>query len=166
MIKQFTIKIPDEPGLSTFNLGLTETYTYEGPEVISTLVDIGSGNLEGMNPEAYNPEFCMVVDVNADEFTEVAYFIYNEYREMGDEPPKEQEYESIELENGDIYYNPINLDLNDHYVIRYDREDSCFVFYPKAMSTVNAISLNLGDKIAKFNFILNNELTKYLINLM
>jgi hypothetical protein len=160
MIKQFTIKVPDEPGLSTFNLGLTETYTYDGPEVISALIDIGSGNLEGMNPESYNPDFGMVVDVNANDFTEVAYFIYNEYRERGDEAPKEQEYEVIEMENGDIYKKPINLDLNDHYTIIYDHEESCFVFNPKAMSTLNILSLDIGDKISKFNFILNNELSK------
>jgi hypothetical protein len=161
MIKEFTIKIPDEPGLETFDLGLTQTFSYTGPEVISALVDIGSGNLEGMNPEAYNPDFCTVIDVDAEKFPEIAYFIYNEHRELDEgELPKEQEYESIEMENGDIYQKPINLDLNDHYTIRYDHEDSCFVLEPKCMSTINVVSYSLMDKVSKFNFVIGNESTK------
>lgn len=122
MKKSFTVSIPDELWLDTFEKNKELTLEYEGPETIDVFVELSTGGVfQGDIPEVYNQDNYAVVTLNANDHPDIAYWLVNKL-------PLEREYASITNVDGSTY---VGLDssvaaLRDYFSLNYDVENKKF----------------------------------------
>lgn len=114
MQKQFSIEVPDEIWVNSWEDSRTETYTYDGPETVYALIgttnDIHTVSLEEPQdiPAGYS-----VVAVNADQYPERAQMIVETFTEH------EYTFEDEENFDGSIYERITNPRLQDYFELTY-----------------------------------------------
>jgi len=120
MQKQFTVNIPDELWVDSWEDELTATYTYNGPENFYLGVDdnnsilyIKHGDLDSeaepfTEEEAAKYNWHVTVDANVNP--EFAWFLYHQDEE-------EYVHEDIVNHNGSIYQKITNPALREYYTL-------------------------------------------------
>jgi hypothetical protein len=127
MIKEFTYQIPDDLYVEGITGNKTVTYTYDGPEKFSVLVN-SDGIVYEVDPnpdELTSKSLEELVEIDANKTPEVAYFFGHFLLKTF-----EHEYEFNEevMDNGDIYRFPKNPILWDVYYVLYNRDSSEWEF--------------------------------------
>jgi hypothetical protein len=144
--------MPDELYIDSFKEGKEILLTYDGPEHVNVLVDKVYNMISGLNPETFDQDSFNLIEVDAEEFPEIAYFLLNS------SDSHEYEYEDEIMENGDIYKKVLNPTIHDAYCIVYDSENELFKL-DLIVKTIeeNFVNLNLAYIKNKLNFVLSNE---------
>jgi len=122
MIKEFTYPLPDELYIEGVSGKITGSFTYDGPDSITVFLE-ESGEIRYIEPritDDMDPNLIKQIDPEKDS---AAAYLLNHY--FLDDISRQYEFEDIEMENGDIYKNPINPDLTDAYelVYNFDKEE-------------------------------------------
>jgi hypothetical protein len=152
MKKSFSYPLPDELYVESFELGKKFSAEYDGPEILKVLINKMSGEIQGVDPESYDPVYFDVVEVDSRKTPEVSFYILN--------PTFEHLYEYVEetLVNGDIYKNITNPTLRDAYNLYYDFHKSKFVFDLIVKTCPeNYLTGQLFAIRSRFHFIKTNE---------
>jgi hypothetical protein len=117
MIKEFTYPLPDELYVEGVSGKIKGTFTYDGPELITVFLE-DSGAIRYIEPritDDMDPNLIKQIDPEKDP---AAAYLLNHY--FLDDISHQYEFEDIEMENGDIYKNPLNPDLTDAYELFYN----------------------------------------------
>jgi hypothetical protein len=122
MIKEFTYPLPDELYIEGVSGKIKGSFTYDGPDSITVFLE-ESGEVRYIEPritDDMDPNLIKQIDPEKDS---AAAYLLNHY--FLDDISRQYEFEDIEMENGDIYKNPINPDLTDAYelVYNFDKEE-------------------------------------------
>jgi len=122
MIKEFTYPLPDELYIEGVSGKIKGSFTYDGPDSITVFLE-ESGEIRYIEPritDDMDPNLIKQIDPEKDS---AAAYLLNHY--FLDDISRQYEFEDIEMENGDIYKNPINPDLTDAYelVYNFDKEE-------------------------------------------
>jgi len=127
MEKQFTIKVPDEIWIDSWETGKTETYTYVGPESIKVLVettdefDIVEWTENEFDRDIRHNE--KVIEFNVtDENVSIAHYIVTN--------PADFEYEEREVINhdGSLYLEVLHPPIQDYFDLLFKSGD--FILEP------------------------------------
>lgn len=117
----FKYALPDELYVEGVSGKLEGTFTYDGPEIFNVLID-ELGNVIQIDVSSDYPiESDFIKTINSSEQPEVAY-MFAHYFQESDEIILSETVDEV-MENGDVYKKPINPDLKDAYVIKYDIEN-------------------------------------------
>jgi len=121
MQKVFSIEIPDEIYINSWENNLTASFTYDGPETVYAV--ISNDSLINVSIDPYESDSAFVVDsekytileINAETDTKLAHIIH----EMKND---EYEYEYVDTTNhdGSTWAEITNYRLKDYYALRYD----------------------------------------------
>lgn len=121
MQKVFSIEIPDEIYINSWENNLTASFTYDGPETVYAVISTDS--LIGVSVDPYESDSAFVTDtekytileIDAETNTSLAHIIYEmknyEYA---------YEYEDITNHDGSTWAEITNYRLKDYYALRYD----------------------------------------------
>ena len=152
MIKTFSYRMPDELYIDSFKEGKEILLTYDGPEHINVLIHKVYNTISGLNPETFDEDSFDLIEVDAEKFPEIAYFLLNS------SDSHEYEYEEEIMENGDVYEKVLNPTIHDAYCIVYDSENELFKL-DLIVKTIeeNFVNLNLTYIKNKLKFVLSNE---------
>ena len=127
MIKQFTYPVPDDVFVEGISGKRTVSYTYEGPEKFSVLVNSEGlvyqvePNIEELTEKAIEE----LVEIDANKNPEVAFFFGHNILETFD---YKYEFDEEVLDNGDVYKFTKNPLLWDVYYVLYNIETSEWEF--------------------------------------
>lgn len=130
MQKQFTINIPDERWINSWENNLTLTKTYIGPSKFYAPVDLETNNLLGVYFENTpteapytNTEKFSIYEIDADTDAAIAQLIQetinDEYRAT-----YIREFEDEVLHDSSTYAKTTNPMVSDYYRLQYDTETS------------------------------------------
>ena len=126
MQKQFTVSIPDERWIDSWDSNLTLTKTYTGPSKVYAPINLELNSLVGVyfdssptqgpyaNTDNYN-----LYEIDADTDTAIAQLV----QETVDDEYKLnyiREFEDETLHDGSIYAKTTNPMVSDYYRLRYD----------------------------------------------
>lgn len=117
MITTFNYPLPDElyvEGISGKNIG---SFTYDGPDTIIVLLDQFGGILDIDPCVTQDTDQNMVKQIDPKKDPAAAYMVSHYFV---DSIPHEYIYEDVEMENGDIYKNPLNPSLLEAYELFYN----------------------------------------------
>lgn len=141
MQKVFTIDIPDEIYIDSWENGRTASFTYNGPEMVYAVIVSDSQTLAETSIEpfpedsVYNiqTEKYTVLEISAETNTALAHYIC----EINDTTPYQYQYIDVENHDGSIYAEPTNYRLKDYFSIIYniDLETPILEITPIYMST-------------------------------
>lgn len=116
MQKEFTINVPDELWVNSWENNSTATYTYDGPETLYVRLrnenDICEVSGDALTPSE-SREF--VVTVNANNYPERARLLQERYMGLFEE----YTYENVNNPDGSVYTKITNPRLDDYYEISY-----------------------------------------------
>jgi hypothetical protein len=126
MQKQFTVSIPDERWIDSWDSNLTLTKTYTGPSKLYVPINLELNSLVGVyfdssptqGPYA-NTDNYSIYEIDADTDTAIAQLI----QETVDDEYKLnyiREFEDETLHDGSIYAKTTNPMVSDYYRLRYD----------------------------------------------
>lgn len=153
MIKNFSYPLPDEIYINSFTENKKISLRYDGPEKINVLVDKNINNICGIDPETYDHDIYNLIEVDANEYPEICYFLLNSPNNNGNIV-----YEDEIMENGDIYKKNINPTIHDVYEIVYDKETNTFKLdLIVKESNDNFLTSSLDQIKNRLNFIILNE---------
>lgn len=141
MQKVFTIDIPDEIYIDSWENGRTASFTYNGPEMVYAVIVSDSQTLAKTSIEpfpedsVYNiqTEKYTVLEISAETNTALAHYIC----EINDTTPYQYQYIDTENHDGSIFAEPTNYRLKDYFSIIYniDLETPILEITPIYMST-------------------------------
>lgn len=113
MEKSFTINVPDELWVDSWENNTTATYTYNGPETIYVLVDKATHSISTVAESADDleatTEYQEVVAVNANNYTAIAHYL------VGISSEYEYTYETVTNHDGSTYEQISNPSLKDYF---------------------------------------------------
>jgi hypothetical protein len=126
MQKEFTVNIPDERWIDSWDNNLTLTKTYTGPSKfyapinleLNTLVGVYFDSIPTQGPYA-NTESYTIYEIDANTDTAIAQLV----QETVDDEYKLnyiREFEDEVLHDGSIYAKTTNPMVSDYYRLRYD----------------------------------------------
>lgn len=176
MEKQFTISIPDERWIDSWEANLTLTKTYSGPSKFYAPIDLKLNTLVGVYFESLptdgpylNTEKFNIYEIDANTDTAVAQLILeitsDEYKQN-----YVREYEDEILHDGSIYAKTINPMLTDYFRLTYDTATEKVIPEPIFTDNWRIPQLDLVDQkldLLKYNRdnIAFSEVTLSKINL-
>lgn len=122
MQKVFSIEIPDEIYIDSWENNLTASFTYDGPETVYAvishdmdLIDISIDPYESDSAFVIDTEKYTILEINAETDTKLAHIICelknNDYQ---------YEYVDITNHDGSIWPEITNYRLKDYYALYYD----------------------------------------------
>ena len=159
MQKEFTINIPDERWIDSWDNNLTLTKTYIGPSKFYAPVSLETNTIVGVyfetmpTTEPYiNIEKFSIYEVDANTDTAIAQIILettnNEYKQN-----YIHEFEDKVLHNGSIYAKPTNPMVSTYYRIVYDTETTKLIVQPILSDTWQLPQLDVvNQKLAILNY--------------
>lgn len=120
MEKTFTINVPDQLWVDSWENNKTETYTYNGPETLYVLIDDVADTVLYSSTEEIevldgDSNFVIEIDATNDEQVAVAHY----FNTLGSE--HEYTYEDETNHDGSIYEKITNPIIHDYFDIDYDR---------------------------------------------
>lgn len=136
MQKEFTINIPDERWIDSWDNNLTLTKTYTGPSKFYAPISLETNTVVGVYFETtpttgpyVDIEKFSIYEVDADVDTAIAQVILettnNEYKQN-----YIHEFEDEVLHDGSIYAKPTNPMVSNYYRIFYDIEATKLILQP------------------------------------
>lgn len=136
MQKEFTINIPDERWIDSWDNNLTLTKTYTGPSKFYAPISLETNTVVGVYFETtpttgpyIDIEKFSIYEVDADIDTAIAQVILettnNEYKQN-----YIHEFEDEVLHDGSIYAKPTNPMVSNYYRIFYDIESTKLILQP------------------------------------
>ena len=141
MQKVFTVDIPDEIYIDSWENGRTASFTYDGPETVYAVISSESQTLGETSLEPFPDDSVYIIDaekynvleISAETDTALAYYIL----ESMDNTPYQYEYIDVENHDGSIFAEPTNYRLKDYFEIIYDidLETPILKIIPTYMST-------------------------------
>lgn len=123
MQKQFTVNVPDELWVDSWETELTATYTYEGPQyfyialdnITNQVYDIKHGNLEN-EAEPFSEDevakYDYILTIDAEVNPEVASALYMHEHDQ-------HEFEDVTNHDGSIYKKITNPCLKDYFTVLF-----------------------------------------------
>jgi hypothetical protein len=128
MEKTFTINIPDERWIDSWDNNLTLTKAYSGPSKFYAPINLELNDLVGVYFESapttgpyVNAEKFSIYEIDADTDTAIAQYILET---TNDEYKSNyiREFEDEELHDGSIYAKTTNPMISDYFRLEYDSE--------------------------------------------
>lgn len=160
MQKEFTINIPDERWIDSWENNLTLTKTYIGPSKFYAPIDLETNNLLGVYFETTptqspytNAEKFSIYEIDADTDAAIAQLI----QEITDDEYKLsyiREFEDEVLHDGSIYAKTTNPMISDYYRLEYDTEISKIVLEAIVNDSWHIPQLNIVNQkldVLKYN---------------
>ena len=156
MQKQFTVNVPDELWLDSWENQLTASYTYEGPQYFYIAVDGNNsrGAIKDTEPftedEVAKYEYVLTIDAKVNP--EIAYALHiHEY-----EP---HEFEDVTNHDGSIYKRITNPSLKDYFVVDFrtnaeslsEKEAFLSPIYKDKTNILHTTALARLDAVKKYN---------------
>lgn len=115
MQKEFTINIPDELWVDSWENNSTATYTYDGPDTLYVRVR-DENDIVDVTSTAVDPgEHEFVVEVDANKYAERARLLQEIYIGLD----KEDTFENVNNPDGSTYTKLTNPHLRDYYEISF-----------------------------------------------
>ena len=152
MEKTFTINVPDEIWVKSWENNITETYTYSGPASIKVLVEtIGDWEVLDWSETDFDRELQShehVIDLDVtDENVEIAYWLTT------DLSTHEYTYEDVENHDGSVYKKITNPTIRDYFDIAYKPSTgfSLNAIYKEAETENEKSAKERRDYVRKYN---------------
>jgi len=124
MKKEFTINVPDEIWVDSWEENKTETWTYEGPEKIWVLINTQTNavlNHELAKSNELKNDNILEIEINANENPEIAHW----FIETGEN--REIEFVDEINHDGSIHKSPVNLIILDYFIVEYSPLEGLFL---------------------------------------
>lgn len=142
MEKTFTVNVPDDLWVDSWDQNKEQTYTYNGPETIYVVVQLTEDFpiiewSEDPILREVDPNKQQIIELDANEQTAIAYYYYHNADEW------EYEYTTITNHDGSTHEEYTNPTLEDIYQVVYSIQDG-FVLSPIIRETETE-----AEKIAK-----------------
>lgn len=149
MTKEFTVNIPDELWIDSWELNKTMTFSYDGPDILYAVVSNDSAVTYWSEEEISRPEnyFEKVVIVEADKHPQIAFFM----KTFTDE--HEYVYSEEINPDGSIWKCFTNPRLQDIFEIKYDPSEQEIKLKPiyKRKETVSELkAIARRDQVKKY----------------
>lgn len=154
MQKEFTVNVPDEIWVNRWEDGLTETYTYEGPQYFYIGLSANSpvktlfGDLSEESPgftDEESAEFDQIVEIDAEINPEIAHAIYVTDHE-------EHTFTDVENHDGSIYKLISNPCLKDYFTLGFQSSEDPLkkeaVLTPIYKETENKLSTVANSRLS------------------
>jgi hypothetical protein len=127
MQKEFTVNVPDELWVDSWDDGLTATYTYEGPQYFyigfdsklgatilpNHIVEADSETDPFSDEQASN--FIEIITLDANENPDIAYMLYAQFMEHADHT-----FEDVANHDGSIYKKITNPHMHDYFELQWN----------------------------------------------
>lgn len=116
MSKTFTVNVPDQLWVDSWNTNKTESYTYSGPDTLYVLVrneEIESWSTEPI--EATDDDSVVQLDATNNNDLPMAHFLHSQGAEH------EYIYEDEVNHDGSTYQKITNPTIQDYFDLEYDR---------------------------------------------
>jgi len=122
MEQEFTIAIPDEIWVDTWDDSNTATYTYVGPETMYVLIsdrsdDVSRWSESAITVEDGNLDFVVEIDATVDANLPVAYWLHSQGTD------DEHTFANETMHDGSVYSGIANPSIHDYFSISYSRGD-------------------------------------------
>jgi len=123
MSKTFTVSVPDQLWVDSWEANKTESYTYTGPDTIHVLVNTTTDEIESWSEDPLtasddNAEIVVTIDATSDAGVAVAHYFYSKGAEH------EYTYENETNHDGSIYEKITNPVIQDYFDVTYNTDDS------------------------------------------
>jgi len=128
MQKEFTVNVPDELWVDSWDDSLTATYTYEGPQYFyigfdsnfsakilpNHAVEPGAETDPFSDEQAAN--FIEIITLDANENPDIAYMLYAPYVDHDDHT-----FEDVANHDGSTYKKITNPHMHDYFELRWNK---------------------------------------------
>jgi hypothetical protein len=163
MQKEFTVNVPDQLWVNSWEDGLTKTYTYEGPQYFYIGLDhnlsllelrYGDDEVEADDfTEEEKSSFQYVITVNSEDNPDLAQLLYPRTSDTA------HTFEDEINHDGSIYQKITNPDLRDYFIVNYRINSSspdqaeCFAdpIYKETSNVLKTTATSRLAQVKKYN---------------
>lgn len=151
MEKTFTINVPDEIWVNSWNDNKTETYTYNGPSVIKVLVETkGEWGVLNWSESDFGElqDHETVVDITVDDSNvAVAHWLVSKDAEHT------YTYTAVDNHDGSQYDKMDNPRIQDYFEIGYNPQDGfkLLAIYKKTETSVEMVAKERKEFVKKYD---------------
>lgn len=172
MISTFTFNIPVEQYVAGIGT-TTASFTYDGPDTID-YITTGSGELKEVGIESDYvvevPDIKKTLNCGIASHLPYCYYFMDT---VNDDYEPTRTTKDVTMENGDIYKEVVDPDINDHFNVRYNPASKWFYFEQitmpqnnvhadKAQSRKEWISPYKSETYKSFTTAVKNDLQTYI----
>lgn len=151
MDKTFTISVPDEIWVNSWNDNKTETYTYSGPSTIKVLVETRNNwDILSWSESDYEEvqDYESVVELSVDDNTvSAAHWLVSKGTEHT------YSYTSVTNHDNSVYQKIDNPTIQDYFELKYNPLDgfSLLPIYKKTETDVERVAKERKDYVVKYS---------------
>jgi hypothetical protein len=154
MEKTFTINVPDEIWVDSWNNDKIETYTYTGPDTVYVLIsdktdDIVTWSEDLITTDENSLDFVVEIDATLETMTSVAHYI------MSNGAEHEYVYKEVTNHDGSVHTQFTNPVIGDYFDVSYNRISGVILepVYKNIKTTAEEIAENRLAYVKKYDNI-------------
>jgi hypothetical protein len=154
MQKEFTVNVPDELWVDSWDDGLTATYTYEGPQYfyigfdskfVPTILPNHAVDSE-IDPfsDEQAADFIETITLDANENPDIAYMLYAPYVDHADHT-----FEDVANHDGSTYKKITNPHMHDYFELHWNTITAELpTLHAKVKDTDNQLQITAKNRLA------------------